>query len=128
MGSGCLLLKKLIKRPDWWKRKFSLFLILATRGRAGQGGQVSVQRPTPFTDNQWGNSLYRLREGLQLETAQSAPTVMLKLSTRGLTSVTLMVLGAVDLQFQGRFVPVSLRPVLRIVAVYVTATAWSSCS
>ena len=89
---------------------------------------MSVQRPTPFTDNQWGNSLYRLREGLQLETAQSAPTVVLKLSTRGLTSVTLMVLGAVDLQFQGRFVPVSLRPVFRIVAVYVTATAWSSCS
>ena len=33
---------------------------------------MSAQRPTPFSDNQWGNSLYRLREGLQLETAVSS--------------------------------------------------------
>ena len=39
-----------------------------------------------------------------------------------------MVLGTVHLQFQGRFVSISLRPVLRIVAAYVTATVWSSCS
>ena len=24
---------------------------------------MSVQRPTPSTDNQWGDSFYRLREG-----------------------------------------------------------------
>ena len=40
----------------------------------------------------------------------------------------MIVLGTVHLQFQGRFVPISLRPVLRIVAAYVTATVWSSCS
>ena len=41
----------------------------------------------------------------------------------------MIVLGTVNLQFQGRFVPISLRPVLRIAAAYVPATAWSSrCS
>ena len=63
-----------------------------------------------------------------METAQSVLTVILKLSTRGLTSVTLIVFGAADLQFQGWFVPVSLRPVLGIVPVYVMATVRSSCS
>ena len=33
-----------------------------------------------------------------------------------------------SLQFHGWFVPVSLRPVLEIVAVYVTDTVCSSCT
>ena len=45
-----------------------------------------------------------------------------------MTSIILIVLSTVSLQFQGWFVPISLRPVLRIVAAYVMATAWSSCS
>ena len=49
-------------------------------------------------------------------------------SCGGLTSVILIVLSAVHLQFQARFVPISLRPVLGTVAAYVTATVWSSCS
>ena len=52
----------------------------------------------------------------------------MKLVTGGPTSVTLIVLGTVNLQFQGRFVSVSLRPVLAVVAAYVVATAWSSRS
>ena len=39
-----------------------------------------------------------------------------------------MVLSTVSLQFQGRFVPISLRPVLGIVAAYVMTVVWSSCS
>ena len=34
----------------------------------------------------------------------------------------------VNLQFQGPLVPISLRPVLRIVAAYVVGTVWSLCS
>ena len=64
--------------------------------------------------------------GLHAETAQSALTVVLKLVISGLTSVILIVLSTVSLQFQGQFVPVSLRPILRAVASYVMATAWSS--
>ena len=43
-------------------------------------------------------------------------------SCSGLISVILIVSKAVIFQFQGQFIPVSLRPVLRIVAAYVMAT------
>ena len=62
-----------------------------------------------------GKSFYRLREGLHAETAQSALTVILKLVS-GLTSVILIVLNTVSLQLQDRFVSISLRSVLGIVA------------
>ena len=39
-----------------------------------------------------------------------------------------IVLSTVSLQLQGRFVPISLRPILGIVAAYVMATVWSPCS
>ena len=60
--------------------------------------------------------------GLRAETAQSAPTVILVLAVGGLISVVLLVLRTVSLQFWGRFVPVCLGPVLRIVAAYYTPT------
>ena len=68
------------------------------------------------------------REGLHAETAQSALTVMVKLGIGGLTSVMLVVSGAVNLQFRGPFLPVSLRPILRTVAAYVMVIIWSLCS
>ena len=57
---------------------------------------------------------------------QSAMTVNFKLVTRDLTSTILVVLGTVSLQFQGQFVSMSLRPVLRIVAAYGMGTVWSA--
>ena len=59
------------------------------------------------------------------ETAQPSLTVMVM---NGLTSVSLVVLGTVNLQFWHAFVPISLQSVLRIVAAQVLGTAWSSCS
>ena len=46
----------------------------------------------------------------------------------GLTSIILIVLGTVSLQFWGPFVPTSLWSVLRIVAAHVLGTVWSTCS
>ena len=46
----------------------------------------------------------------------------------GQTSVILIVLSTVNLQFQAQFVSRVLRPVLKIVAAYVMAIVWSSCS
>lgn len=40
----------------------------------------------------------------------------------------LIVLDTVNLKFQGKFVPIFSRPVLRIVAAYVMASVWSSYS
>ena len=56
-------------------------------------------------------------------------------SCDGLIGIILIVLSTVNsssssscFQFQGQFVPISLRPVLKTVAAYVVATSCSSCS
>ena len=46
----------------------------------------------------------------------------------GLTRLILIVLGTVNLQFHGPLIPISLRPILRIVAAYVIAAVRSLCS
>ena len=56
------------------------------------------------------------------ETAQSALTVIFRLIIGGLVSLILVVLGTVNLQFQGLFAPISLWPVLRIVVAHVVGT------
>ena len=53
--------------------------------------------------------------GLRAETAQSVLTVIFKLVIGGLISIILIVLGTVNLQFQGPFVPICLRLILSIV-------------
>ena len=82
----------------------------------------------PPTDSQEARAFVDCGRGLHAETAQSALTVNLKSVISGLTSVILGVLGTVNHQFQALFVSISLRPVLGMVAAYVMATAWSSCS
>ena len=91
---------------------------------------MSVQRPSPTTDNQWATTFIDGGGGwaLYTETVQSALTGILKLVMGGLTSIILIVLGTVNLQFQGWFVSISLRPVFGTVAAYVTVIVWSSCN
>ena len=66
--------------------------------------------------------------GLPAETVASALTVIFKLVISGLTSIILIVLGTVNLQFQSPFVPVSLQSVLGTVAAHVLRTIWSAHS
>ena len=66
--------------------------------------------------------------GLDAETAQSSLTVIFKLIISGLTSIILVVLGTVTLQFWGALVPIYLQSILRIVAAQVLSTVWSSWS
>ena len=80
--------------------------------------------PRDYTPGGWGVGM----GGASAETAPSSLTVILKSVISGLTSVILGVLGTVNHQFQGLFVPISLRSVLGTVAAYVIATARSSCS
>ena len=72
------------------------------------GGWAPLQRltPPPLTMN--GQELFiDRRRGLYVETTESAVTVILKLVIGGLTSVILIVLSTVTLQFQGWFVSIS---------------------
>ena len=90
------------------------------------GGKTSVQRLTPpqLTTNGARASIDRSRGQLQAETAQLAWTVIFKLVICGLTSVIMVVSYTVNLQFQGLFVPISLKPILRIWAAYVWIESW----
>ena len=54
-----------------------------------------------------------------MQKLQSALSVVLKLVMQWSHSIILTILSIVSLQFQGQFVPISLRPVLRIVAAHV---------
>ena len=81
---------------------------------------TSVQRPAPPGATSGARAFIDRRRGLHAETAQSALTVIFKLVMGG--SVIVVVLCTGNLQFQGPFVPVSLRPVLGIVAAYVMGT------
>ena len=92
---------------------------------------MTVQRLTLLILATSGARCFIERSGgglLHAETAQSSLTVIFKLVTSGLTSIILVVLGTVILQFQGPFVPISLHPVLGIVAAHILGTIWSSCS
>ena len=66
--------------------------------------------------------------GLCAEVAQSSLRVIFKLVISGLTSIILIVLGTVNLQFQRPFVHISVQAILKIVAAHVLGTVWSSCS
>ena len=90
---------------------------------------MSIQRPTTPTPATGGaRAFIDRRRRPHAETEQSFLTVIFKLIIGGLTGVILVVLGTVNLQFQGLFVPISLRPVIKLVAAYGMGTVWSSCS
>ena len=106
------------------KGKAALFWMRAMgRGLVGcpsKGQFPPTSTPTPaLTIREQEFFFIGWRWGLQAETAQSVLIVLLKLVISGLTSVVLI---AINLQFQGRFVPISLRPIFGIVAAYVMAT------
>lgn len=72
----------------------------------------------PAPDNQGARAFTDRGGGYITETAQSALTVILKLTIGGLT-IILIVSSIVGLQFQGQFVPTSLRPILGTVEAFV---------
>ena len=73
-------------------------------------------RSSPW--NRRGKNFYRLGRGVYM-LKQSALTVILKLVIDGLISIILIVVSTINLQFQGWFVSISVRPVLSIQSAYV---------
>ena len=109
-----------LKSQSGWKGKFALFWMPAKwRGEEG-----SCRKAEPLF-NHWTKSFYRWR-------GEATCTVTWlsswNWSCTGLISIILIIINTVNLQFQSWFVPISLRPVLRIVEADVMATVWSSYS
>ena len=106
------------------------FLYFGCRLPAEVGGTVYLKANchSPQPQQSGDRAFIDRGRALHAETAQLALTVSFGLVIGGLTSVILVVLGTVNLQFQGQFASISLKPVLEIVAAYVMITVWSSCS
>ena len=100
---------------DCWKGKFALFWMLATE-QWGECGWMHVQRPAPPPQQSRGKSLYRMREGAMCWNSRVSSDGHLEIG--GLTSIILIVLRPVNLQFRVQFVPISLRPICGSVAAY----------
>ena len=86
-------------------------------GNCGWGGVdvcLQADSPPPLATSGARGFLHRM--GLYAETAQSALTVILKSVISGLISIIFVVLGTVNFQFPGALVPISLRPILGIMA------------
>ena len=75
--------------------------------QCGEGGLLSKKRLLLPTNNHWARAFIDGGRGLHVETAQSALTVIFKLVLSGPTSITLIVLSTVTLQFQSLFVSIS---------------------
>ena len=117
MGSGSVPIKSQRTGQAGGKEKPLYF---GCRQLLGEGGVCpKADSPRPPTSKR--ESLYRHGEwrGPYAETAPSALTVIFRLVIAGLTSIILVVLATVNLQFPGALVPISLRPVLGIVAAHV---------
>ena len=124
-----LTTQKPLNRPGWWKGKFALFQMPATAGECRHLSRGWLSPPPPHTLASSGARAFTdRRRGLNAKTAQSALTVIFKLVIGGLTNIVLAVLGTVNLQFQGPFAPIPLRPVLRNVVAHVMGTVWLSRS
>ena len=105
------------QKPGWWKGKFISDPSHWGWG-GGAGGHLSRGRlPTLATSG--ARAFVDRRRGLHAEREESALTFIFRLVIGSLISITLVVLGTVNLQSHGPFVPISLRPVLGIVAAYV---------
>ena len=101
-----LATQKASKKTGWWKGRFALFW-LAWQGW-GRGMWSKGTCPVPTTDNQWARPFIGCGRG------QHAETACIDCFTNSYVSVP----GSAGSHF--------LRPVLRIVAACVLATAWSS--
>ena len=115
------LSSKPIKRPGLCKTKFALFWMLATGSGGGEGhkGPFSPSADCPLSTRTMGGGVMKgfIDRGRGcLQKQQSALTVILKLVISGLISIIFIVLGTVNFQFPGALVPISLRPILGIMA------------
>ena len=105
---------KVNKEANCWKGKFALFQRLATG--LGEGRLLSKGRLPHWQSV--AKSFYTPREGATCRNSRVSSDSHLEIGHAVVCSASSW-LSIVNLQFQGRFVPISLRPVLRIVAAYV---------
>ena len=88
--------------------------MLAAGGESGYMSKGWLPHPV----SQWARGFVDWGRGLHAETAQ------LWQSAWNWSSLVWPASSLLGIQFQGQFIPISLRPVLRIMAAYVMAAVW----
>lgn len=128
--SGCSLLESQYFGKVGGKEILLFFSFLEAgnqgEGRLGPKSQHSIA-------SQWvrafkGEFQECVGGGATCRTSPSALMATLKSGISGLTSAILIVLSTFTLQYQGRFAPISSRPVFVTVAADVMPIVWPSCS
>ena len=115
-GVQLLTDQKPISRPGWWKGKFVLLQMPTTGGEGGR--HLSKGRPPPKVV---GESFYRWGWGdawgeVTCRNSTVISNSQLQLVISGVTSIILVVLGTVNLQFHSTLISLSLQSILEIVA------------
>ena len=117
-GGWLLTTQKPINRQAWRKRKFALFWMPAI---SGEGRLVS--RGCSPTWSSLGKSVHRWSEGATYRNSMTSSDSHLEIGHWWSDQHHLMVLSTVNVQFHGWPIPLSLRPIFRLVAAYVMAPA-----
>ena len=109
------------------------FCFISDAGNWWGGWWISVQRPTPPTPcNKQGVRVFIDKVcvcgGVTCRNSIVISNSHLQLFISGITSIILVILGTVNVQFQGAGVPISLQSILIIMEAQVLGTVWSSCS
>ena len=124
-GVQFLTAQKTIKRPGWWKGKFVLFWMPATGVGEGWTPVQKLTSPTLLTIS--GQECSQTEGGTPHRNSTVSSDCHLVIGPQWSEQHHPDCFKYVNLQFQGRLVPTSLRPVLGIVGAYVIATLWSLC-
>lgn len=123
-------LKPILERQGWWKKS-----LLYVRGqqlgrRVGRLMSKGWLPPLTISGQELLKGSFRGMQGEAggyMQKEHSSADSHLEIDHVVVwSSIIMNVLGTVNFQFEGPFVPIPLRPVLRIVSAHVTATVWSS--
>ena len=119
---------KALKEARLVERKVC-FILDASNPRVGVGGRTPVQRPTaPPRWQPVGKSFYRQREGATGRNSTVSSDRHLEIGHRWSDQRHLDCFKYNSSSLPGLVCPIFLRPILGIVAAYVMATVWPSCS
>ena len=94
---------------------------------------MHIQKPTPSCQpgsKSYSRGVSVVEGGHYMQNSSQLRQSSWNWSCSGLISVFLIILGTVNLQLQGQFVPISLSLLLKMVqngASYVTGTVWAPC-
>ena len=113
------------KKQVWWN---VCFILDAGNGWGWGHDEGDTYKARLTTTWQSGRKSFSRQRGPHAETAVSSDSHLEIGHVVVWPASSWLLLNTIILQFQGQFISISLRQILRIVAAYVMATVWLFCS